>query len=163
MILHSSRGRPVNGPPAFIHPCHLMRPARPCKRSHLARIIIGIAAVSALAISFCPTNASARRTRAAPVVDGVPSWDVTASCQAAARVAYNQTPSDRLQSCLASEQRTRDELNKNWSAFPAADRISCVKSLTFSPTYTELMTCLEMRRDVANSRDAKPANTNPRN
>jgi hypothetical protein len=66
-----------------------------------------------------------------------------------------------LTSCLASEQRTREELNKNWSTFPAADRISCVKSLTFSPTYTELVTCLEMRRDVKNMRDAKPADTKP--
>jgi hypothetical protein len=37
-----------------------------------------------------------------------------------------------------------------------------VKSLTFSPTYTELVTCLEMRRDVRVLRDAKPADTNPR-
>jgi hypothetical protein len=36
-----------------------------------------------------------------------------------------------------------------------------VKSLTFSPTYTELVTCLEMRRDVKNQRDAKPADTKP--
>ena len=128
----------------------------------LRRLIIAIATVSALGISFCPTDASARQTRAAPVADDVPSWDITASCRAAASVAYNQTPGDRLQSCLASEQRTREELNKNWSTFPAADRISCVKSLTFSPTYTELVTCLEMRRDVKNSRDAKPADTNPR-
>ena len=124
------------------------------------RLIIAIATASALGISFYPTDASARRTRAA-VADSVPSWDLTASCRAAASVSIGQTPSDRLQSCLASEQRTRDELNKNWSTFPAADRISCVKSLTFSPTYTELVTCLEMRRDVANSRDAKPADTNP--
>src|SRR5262245_54921849 len=151
------RGRPIDAPAAFTHPCHPMRPARP----HVATIIIGIAAT--LVISFCPTDASARRSRAAPVAGTVPSWDVTASCQAAARVAYNATPSERLQSCLASEQRTRDELTKNWSTFSAADRISCVKSLTFSPTYTELVTCLEMRRDVANSRDAKPGNTNPRN
>ena len=75
---------------------------------------------------------------------------------------YNQTPSERLTSCLASEQRTREELNKNWSTFPADDRISCVKSLTFAPTYTELLTCLEMRRDVRNLRGAKPADTNPR-
>jgi len=56
----------------------------------------------------------------------------------------------------ALEQLTREELNKNWSTFPAIDRIACVESLTFSPTYTELVTCLEMRRDVKNSRDAKP-------
>jgi hypothetical protein len=123
----------------------------------LRRLIIAIA----LGISFCPTDASARRTRAA-VADGVPDWDVTASCRAAAAIAITQTAGDRLTSCLASEQRTREELNKNWSTFPAADRIACVKSLTFSPTYTELVTCLEMRRDVKKSRDANPADTNPR-
>jgi hypothetical protein len=126
----------------------------------LRRLIIAIAAASALGISFCPTDASARRTRAA-VADSVPSWDLTASCRAAASVAYSQTPNERLTSCLASEQRTREELNKNWSTFPAADRIGCVKSLSFSPTYTELVTCLEMRRDVKNLRDAKPADTKP--
>ncbi|MGB9208319.1 MAG: hypothetical protein WCB78_09455 [Pseudolabrys sp.] len=66
-----------------------------------------------------------------------------------------------MTSCLASEQRTREELTKNWSTFPEADRNGCVKSLSFSPTYTELLTCLEMRRDVKNLRDAKPADTKP--
>jgi hypothetical protein len=127
----------------------------------LRGLIIAIAVGSALGISLCPTDASARRTRAA-VADDVPNWDVTASCRAAGSVAFNQTPSERMKSCLASEQRTREELPKNWSNFPAADRVGCVKSLTFSPTYTELVTCLEMRRDVRNSRDAKPADTNPR-
>jgi hypothetical protein len=124
----------------------------------LRRLIVALAAASALGISSCPTDASARRTRAA-VTDGVPSWDVTASCRAASSIAFGQTPTERLKSCLDSEQRTREGLNKNWSTFPAADRIACVKSLTFSPTYTELATCLEMRRDLKNSRDAKPADT----
>jgi hypothetical protein len=125
------------------------------------RLIIAIATASALGISFYPTDASARRTRAA-VADSVPSWDLTASCRSAALAGYSQTPTDRSQSCLASEQRTREELTKYWSTYPAEDRIGCVKSLTFSPTYTELVTCLEMRRDVRILRDAKPADTNPR-
>jgi hypothetical protein len=123
----------------------------------LRQLIIAIAAASALGISFCPTDAS----RAAEA-DSVPSWDLTASCRAAASAGYSETPSERVKSCLASEQRTREEITKNWSTFPAADRIGCVKSLTFSPTYTELLTCLEMRRDVKKLRDAKPADTNPR-
>ncbi len=121
----------------------------------LRRLIIAIATASALGISFYPTDVLARRTRV--VADGVPSWDLTASCRAAASIAYSQTPNDRSHSCLASEQRTREELTKHWSAYPAEDRIGCVKSLTFSPTYTELVTCLEMRRDVRVLRDAKPA------
>src|SRR5262245_46852763 len=126
----------------------------------LRRLIIALAAASALGILFCPTDASARQTRAA-VADGVPNWDLTASCRAAASAGYAQTPSERVTSCLASEQRTREELIKNWSTFPAADRVGCVKSLTFSPTYTELVTCLEMRSHVKNLRDGKPADTIP--
>jgi hypothetical protein len=129
-------------------------------RAILERLLIIAIVASALGISFCPTDALARRTRAA-AADGVPSWDVTQSCRAAASIAFGQTPTERLNSCLATEQRTREELNKNWSTFPAADRMNCVKSLTFSPTYTELATCLEMRRDLKNSRAAKPAETNP--
>ncbi len=78
----------------------------------LRGLIIAIAVGSALGISLCPTDASARRTRAA-VADDVPNWDVTASCRAAGSVAFNQTPSERMKSCLASEQRTREELTKN--------------------------------------------------
>jgi hypothetical protein len=120
-----------------------------------------IATVSALVISFCTIDASARKARV-PVPGGVPSWDVTASCRGADSAVYNQPPGERLKSCLATEQRTREELNEKWSTFPAADRINCVKSLTFSPTYTELVTCLEMRRDVRNLGGAKPADIRPR-
>ena len=120
-----------------------------------------IAAACALGISFCPTDASARQTRAA-VGDGVPNWDVTSSCRAAGSVSgKGGTPDERAKGCLASEQRTREELIKNWSTFPAADRVGCVKSLTFSPTYTELVTCLEMRSHVKNLRDGNPADTIP--
>jgi len=128
----------------------------------MLRRLIALAVASALGISFCPADASARRTRAA-VADGVPNWDLTASCRAAGAVGlgYSEAPSERLKNCLASEQRTREELNKKWSTFPAADRIGCVKSLTFSPTYTELVSCLERRSYVKNLRDGKPADTKP--
>jgi len=130
----------------------------------LRRLIIAIAAASVIAFSACPTDVlAARRTTDAKVTaDSVPSWDVTASCRAAGSISYGQSPNERLTSCLASEQRIREELDKNWSTFPAADRISCVKSLTFSPTYTELVTCLEMRRDVKNPSSTKPPDIKPR-
>lgn len=117
------------------------------------RLIIPIVTAFALGISPCPKGAAA---------DSVPSWDVTASCRGAASAGYIEQTSERLKSCLESEQRTREELNKNWSTFPAADRIKCVKSLTFGPTYTELATCLEMKRDVKNLGGAKPADAAPK-
>jgi hypothetical protein len=117
----------------------------------LRRLTVAIAAAAALGISFCPTDALARRTRTA-VADSVPNWDLSASCRTAASLGFGGTPSDISQSCLASEQRTREELNKYWSAYSAV-----------SPTYTELLTCLEMRRDVKVLRgDAKPTDTKPR-
>ncbi len=70
-----------------------------------------------------------------------------------------QDPKVNLKRCLDSEQHTREGLEKDWSTFPAADRIKCVKTQTFSQTYSELATCLEMQRDLENG--AKPAAATP--
>jgi hypothetical protein len=81
--------------------------------------------------------------------DGVPTFDVKPSCEGAARANYMAQGSERLQSCIASEHNTRDQLAKNWSSFPPADRATCVAAMhNFNPTYTELATCLEMKRDL---------------
>ena len=114
------------------------------------RLMIAIATRSTLGVWPC---------QSAAVADSVPSWDVTASCRGAAQAGYMQDTDANLKRCLDSEQRTREQLNKNWPTFPAADRIKCVKSQTFSPTYPELATCLEMKRDLANG--AKPADAVP--
>jgi hypothetical protein len=87
------------------------------------------------------------------VADSVPKLDVTASCRAAATAAIG---TDRMQSCLASEQRIYDQLIKDWSDFSSVDRANCVKAVKgFEPTYTELLTCLEMARDVKKIRREK--------
>jgi len=65
---------------------------------------------------------------------------------------------DNLKLCLESERRTREQLSKDWSTFPVADRARCVKMQTFSPTFSELATCLEMNRDL---RNAGPINSVP--
>lgn len=93
--------------------------------------------------------------QSAAVADSVPHWDVTKSCRGAARAGYTQDTDESLKRCIDSEQRTREQLDKNWSTFPAADRMKCVKTQTFSPTYSELATCLEMKRDLGSG--AKPA------
>jgi hypothetical protein len=52
--------------------------------------------------------------------------------------------------CLDSEQGVRDKLTKVWESFPAADRKHCVTETRMGgeSSYTELLTCLEMARDV---------------
>src|SRR6516165_10056046 len=82
------------------------------------------------------------------VADGVPNWDVSASCRGAA-AGYADQASDRIKSCLESERRAREKLVSDWSSFPATDRTKCIGSIkSFEPTYTELTTCLEMYRYV---------------
>jgi hypothetical protein len=114
------------------------------------RLTIAMAISSTLGMWLC---------QSAAVADSVPSWDVTASCRGAAQAGYQQDTKENLKRCLDTEQRAREQLDKNWSTFPVADRIKCVKTQTFSPTYTELATCLEMKRDIENG--AKPAAAAP--
>jgi hypothetical protein len=108
------------------------------------------AAVISVGIWFCPSDAEA---------DNVPNWDVAKSCRGAAESGSAQDASVNLQRCLDSEKQTREQLDKDWSTFPAADRVRCVKTQTFSPTYSELATCLEMNRDLRNG--AKPPEAIP--
>ena len=85
--------------------------------------------------------------------DGVPNLNVTPSCKGAAQAGYIATTEERLKSCIDSEQRTREQLDKNWSSFPVSDRVWCISSIMgFAPTYSELATCLEMKRDLANTK-----------
>jgi hypothetical protein len=78
---------------------------------------------------------------------GVPTLDVNPSCRAAA--AAQIVSADRMQACIETEQRARDQLIEKWTVFTAADRASCMHSMmTFEPTYTELLTCLEIANDT---------------
>ena len=85
---------------------------------------------------------------------GVPAIDVGPSCRAAA--AGNKNAQDG-ESCRRSEMAARESLVNQWSSFPAADRTGCYKlTTTGTPgTYTELLTCLEMRRDARNLKNKK--------
>ena len=78
---------------------------------------------------------------------GVPTLDVRPSCEAAA--AAEMIVSNKMQSCLTDEQNARDQLLKRWTKFNSTDRATCVRAaMNFEPTYTELLTCLEMSRDA---------------
>jgi hypothetical protein len=83
----------------------------------------------------------------AATASGVPTLDVAPSCRAAA--AAQAVITDRLQTCVESEQKARDHLIKDWPTFPTVDRARCVRSMMdFDPTYTELQTCLDIANDA---------------
>jgi hypothetical protein len=82
------------------------------------------------------------------VAQGVPAIDFGPSCRlsAAGKVGLVQTEDN----CRKSEEAARDLLIKEWGTFAAGDRIACYRlTTTGTPgTYTELLTCLEMKRDA---------------
>ena len=95
--------------------------------------------------------------------NSVPNWDVSSSCRAASQFAYNQSAGEREKACIESENRTREKLAGDWSTFPADERTRCIKSIEwFSPTYTELIACLEMYSDVRRARENAATPDKPR-
>jgi hypothetical protein len=85
---------------------------------------------------------------AIPVADKVPTLNIDASCRAAMKATIGLQQD--MSACMSSENAARDQLAKEWSKFPAGDRSSCL-SLTrtgTTGTYTELLTCVEMKRDA---------------
>jgi hypothetical protein len=91
-------------------------------------------------------------------VDGVPTFDVGPSCRASASRA--EAGADAT-ACVGQEHRAREELQRQWQSFTRDDKSGCVPLTTMggSPTYTELLTCLEMSREVRNLRGRQAPST----
>jgi hypothetical protein len=110
----------------------------------ISRTISIVAAAAALATCFAlPANAA--KARAAD--PRVPALDVTPTCRP---LGNNDMQLDEKR-CRQTENDARDELKRQWSKFSAADRSQCITTATMGGTasYVELITCLEMLRDVA--------------
>jgi hypothetical protein len=88
--------------------------------------------------------------------DSVPVLNVQQVCQGIAQqggVSFHDTDvADEKKNCLDSESAVRDQLVKQWSSFSAPDKSACTKESEMGgeSSYTELLTCLEMARDVRN-------------
>jgi hypothetical protein len=86
--------------------------------------------------------------------DRVPQLDVDPVCMGIAEqggVTFRDpaVPQEK-KNCIESEKAVREELVKQWSSFSADDRTHCINETTMGgeSSYTELLTCLEMARDV---------------
>ena len=85
----------------------------------------------------------------AAVADGVPKLDVTPSCRGAGATKVLPKNVDAAQNCLDIEKNAHDQLVKGWLEFAPADRAKCGNAvMSFSPTYTELLTCLEFPKEL---------------
>jgi hypothetical protein len=91
--------------------------------------------------------------------DDIPTLDVNPVCRGIAmqgelEAGLQQTS---FQQCVQSEQAVRDEIRKEWSTFSTADKTHCVALAKTGgeSSYTELLTCMEMARDVRALRSAE--------
>jgi hypothetical protein len=81
------------------------------------------------------------------MADQMPKFDVEANCRAAAARARN---SEYVAVCMQEERDARSKIEQSWSQFKPPDKEHCVQlsRLGGQPTFTELLTCLELARDV---------------
>jgi hypothetical protein len=80
--------------------------------------------------------------------DHVPKLDIAPSCRSAA-AASGMTTRDTA-ACERDEDNARVTLEKEWSEFTPSDQARCARLVTLGggPSYVELLTCLEMAKQV---------------
>jgi hypothetical protein len=90
----------------------------------------------AAALSNAPDLASA--------ADSVPKFDIARECRS------EGGPQAVQEKCAGDEAAARDQLQPLWVQLSAADKANCVKATSAdgTPSYVELLTCLEMARDA---------------
>jgi hypothetical protein len=101
---------------------------------------------------FLPMSAAIFAGTVLVAVDEVPNWNVEPSC----RVEVSKTvPNGDMEVCMENERSARAELVKEWAQFTPADKAHCLRlsSLGGEPSYTDLLTCLELERDARNLRE----------
>ena len=98
-----------------------------------------LAAIAAATLCGLPHFAAA---------DDVPTFDVRKNCKTDVQ-AYSTAGT--VASCLADEQTARTTLVSQWTQFAPESRTRCtrlVSDIAGSQSYVELLTCLQMAKDV---------------
>jgi len=94
-----------------------------------------------------------------PVAESVPNLNVEQVCEGIAQQGgvtfHDPAIAQEKKNCVETEQAVRDQLAKQWSDFSGSDKTHCVNESRMGgdSSYTELLTCLEMARDVRNLRE----------
>ena len=85
------------------------------------------------------------------VSDSVPQFDIVKECR------FEGGPVGSFDRCAQDEAAALSELKAKWAEFGSVDQKTCMAATTVGgfASYVELLTCLEMARDVVN------ANNNP--
>ena len=95
--------------------------------------------------------------------DDIPTLDVNPVCHGIAMQGELEAGLQRtsFEQCVKSELEVREQIKKEWSTFSTADKSHCVSLAKTGgeSSYTELITCMEMARDVRALRSAEAASS----
>ena len=84
----------------------------------------------------------------AMAADTVPKFNVERTCRPAE--AAGTLPGRKSSSCQRDENDARSKLEQEWTHYSTTQRAQCAgfASLDRAPSYVELLTCLEMAKQV---------------
>lgn len=90
--------------------------------------------------------------------DQVPVFNVEPSCRAV-KDSQIGGAGRTIEACRREEDQARRALTDQWSQFPKADTQRCTSLARLGgiPSYVELLTCLEMAREVRGLRNKNAA------
>jgi hypothetical protein len=90
------------------------------------------------------------------IADTVPRYNLNPVCRGISQQGgFDLEPHQSVQhdykSCLKSEMAMRRQLVKQWSSFKPSNRANCVGEASAGglPSYTGLLTCLQMAKDAS--------------
>ena len=88
------------------------------------------------------------------VADTMPRYDKKPTCRAAIALAAG-SEGRNIDNCMTGEEEARRQIDKDWSKTPSAERRQCIGTVAVggSPSYVELVVCLEMMRDSRTHRE----------
>jgi hypothetical protein len=112
--------------------------------------VASVFAIAAIVLSILPARS-----------DKIPTLDVRPVCRGIASQSADPgvghgSQDETYRQCIETEQATREQIEKEWPTFSAGDKRHCVVLATTGgeSSNTELLTCLEMARDVRVLRSA---------
>jgi hypothetical protein len=107
---------------------------------------------------FVPLDAALIAVTLVAAADRIPTFNVEPFCR---RIAALAAPVGDKDVCLRKEQAARDELARQWPEFAPADKSHCLNLATLGgdPTYTALLTCLEVQREARRVREKERGKT----
>ena len=87
------------------------------------------------------------------IADDLPKFDIAKGCKVDSASAFDPKAgmAATIKRCTDDEERSRDQLQANWSTFSASDRAMCIGAAVGDkqdansdpPSYVDLQTCLQ--------------------